>query len=198
MATKTAVIILQREAIKIFAIPPLSPQPPNFFDHNHTHILPLFTIPLPDDIDLYDTIRWNTISNWYFGSSQPLYCDILCYGSILHRFQIILKPDLSTASLQVINTSEFTLHDFNRVIFPKYMICEDAVTCCYIDDRLCETGIYMGLTTACFANDISHGGPVVDILLPEIWRTFDLFLSPASGRFVGVDTDNTVAVLDFF
>jgi hypothetical protein len=39
----------------------------------------------------------------------------------------MLKPDLSTASLNLINTSEFHPHDFNCVMFSDYTICEDTL-----------------------------------------------------------------------
>ena len=104
MATKSAVIVLCEEAVLIWAIPPLSPQLPDFFHHNSTHMPPpLFTLPLSDGIvRLNEWIRWKTLPSWHFGSSLSLYFDILCVNSDLHKFQIMLEPDLSTASLHVI------------------------------------------------------------------------------------------------
>jgi hypothetical protein len=203
MATKTAVIFLREEAILIWAIPPLSHQPPDFFDLNPTHIPPLFTIPFPDGIELHsELILWNTMSSWYFGSSQPLYFDALCQDSKLHRFQILLKPDLSTASLHVINASELTPHDFNGVIFGDYGICEDTLVSCWYYGHPSpdqpKSGVYTGLTSARFANAILHGGPA-NMLLPDIGREFELYCCPASGRIVRLeDGSNSVAVLDFF
>ena len=201
-------IVLCEEAVLIWAIPPLLPQPPNFFDHNPTHVpSPLFTIPFPEGIALYPArMGWNTISSWYFGSSQPLYFDTLCPGSKLNRFQIILKPDLSTASLHVINTFELTPHDFNYVSFQDYRICEDTLVSCwsYYDGGWggppSQCGVYTGLTSARFADVISHGGPAAKMLLPEIGSSKYLshFLCPASGRFVLLDSSDTVAVLDLF
>ena len=61
MGTKTAVIVLCEDAVLIWAIPPLSPQPPDFFDHNPPHVPPLFSIPFPDGIELRpELIQWNT------------------------------------------------------------------------------------------------------------------------------------------
>ena len=204
MATKTAVIVLCEEAVLIWAIPPLLPQPPDFFDHNPTHISPLFTIPYPDDIILHsELIQWNTLSSWYFGSSQPLYFDMLCEDSRLHRFKIMLKPDLSTASLHVTNTTELS-HDFNDVYFPEYRICEDALVSCWTSDEftnwdLFQSGVYTGLTSTRFANIISPGGPVAKMLfLPDSEDGYHCHSCPASGRFILVDHSNSVAVLDFF
>ena len=212
MATKTAVIVLYEKEVLIWAIPPLSPQPLDFFDHHPTHIPPLFIIPIPVDIEVHPdtTIQWNTISRWYFGSSQPLYCDLLCRYTI-HRFQIMIEPDLSTASLYVINTPEITRQDFTDVFLPEYMICGDALVSDFtISNYIPDTHqfqyqprLYTGLTTA--NGIISHGGPAANMLLPEFERGsdwFDLFPCPASGRFVlrvcsGGDSDS-VAVLDFF
>jgi hypothetical protein len=206
MATKTAVIVLYEEAILIWAIPPLSHQPPDFSDHNPTHIAPLFTIPFPGEIVFrHELIRWKTISSWYFGSSHPLYFDMLCQNSKLHRFQIVLKPDLSTASLHVINTSELVPHNFNFVNFEDYRFCEDTLVSCWIFDDLpypYQCGVYMGLTSDHFASIISHGSAATKMLLPYIGHGYRPFLCPASGRFVLLvrDSSNTssVVVLDFF
>ena len=207
MATKTVVILLREEAILIWAIPPLSPRLPNFFDHNPTHIPPLFKIPFPDGIDLYsERIQWNTMSSWYFGSSQPLYFDILCQDSKLHRFQILLEPDLSTASLLLINTSECTPYDFNSVTFQDHRICEDTLVSCWIyssyNDRWdqYQCGVYTGSTSARFSSFISHDGPALaaKMLLPNNGRKHIFYPCPASGRFVRLDSNNSVAVLDLF
>ena len=200
IATKTPVIVLCKEAVLIWAIPPLLPRLPDFFDSNPTYIPPLFTIPFPDDILLHsELIRWNTISSWYFGSSQPLYFDMLCQDSKLHRFEILLKPDLSTASLHVINNSELTPHDFNYVYFEDYRVCEDTLVSCWIfdDDESSQSGVYTGLTSARFADIISLGGPAARMLLPDS-DCYIFYSCPASGRFVLVDDNDSVAVLDFF
>ena len=209
MATKTAIIALHK-AILIWAIPPLSPQPPDFFNHNPTYLPALFTIPFPDGVDFHsEFIQWNTISSWYFGSSQPLYFDILCRDSKLHRFQILLKPDLSTASLHVINISELTPHDFNHVNFQEYTICEDTLVSCWFyrtssnngrrNQLEYQRGVYTtGLSSARFANVTSQGGPAAKMLLSDIGPNCDLSLCSASGRFVLLDSSNSVIVLDLF
>jgi hypothetical protein len=200
MATKTAVIVICDEAVLIWAIPPLSPQPPDFFDRHPTHMQPLFTIPFPDMSHHPARIRWNTISSWYFGSSQPLYFDMLCEDFKLHRFQIMIKPDLSTASLHLINISEDT-HDLFHVLIQPYWICEDTLVSCWIDEDgrqdQYQCGVYMGLTSPPFVNGISHGGPAAKMLLPNIGHKSSLFLCAASGRLVRLD-GNSVSVLDFF
>ena len=57
---------------------------------------------------------------------------MLCQDSKLHRFQMMLEPDLSTASLHDINTSELTPHDFDCVFFQNYRICEETLVACWI------------------------------------------------------------------
>ena len=212
MTTNTAVIVLCEETILICAIPPLLPQLPEFSNIYPTQIPPLFTIPFPDDIVLHsEVIQWNAISPWYFDSSHPLYFDMLCRHSKLHRFKLIVKSDLSDASLHVINTSEPTPHDFSYVSFRSYMICEDALVSCWtrVNDpdlplMQYQYGVYTGLTTR-FANIISHGVPAVQMLLPNPRHDFcRLFSCPASGRFVlkviGGNGGHTSSlfVLDFF
>ena len=103
MPTKTVVIVLCDEAVLIWAIPPIA-STARFFRHHPTHMPPppLFTIQFPAISYHHARIYWNTISTWYFGSSHPLYFDMLSQDSKPQKFQIMLKPNLST--LHVINT----------------------------------------------------------------------------------------------
>jgi hypothetical protein len=205
MATNTAVIVLCDEAVLIWAIPPLSPQLPDFPDDNPTHMPPpLFTIPFPD-ISLHPArMRWNTISSWYFVSSHPLYFDMLCRDSKLHRFQIMLSPDLSTASLHVINTSEHTPHNFDSIVFDDYRICEDTLVSCWIHANQhrepipYQYGAYTGLTSARFSNITSDGRSAAKVLLPDTGHLYLLYSCPASGRFIHMDNTYSVTVVDLF
>jgi hypothetical protein len=205
MVTNTVVIILCDEAVLIWAIPPLSPQLPDFSDRNPTHMPPpLFRIPFPDISHHPARMEWNTISPWYFGSSQPLYFDMLCRDSKLHRFQIMLSPDLSTASLHVINTSEHTSLDFDDIFFENYRICEDTLVSCWIyaeqhqGQYQPENGVYTGLTSTRFSNVTTGGRSAVKVLLPDTGHfLYRLYTCPASGRFVIKDT-NRVAIVDLF
>ena len=122
----------------------------------------------------------------------------------------MIEPDLSAASLYVINIPEITRHDFTSVYLSKYMICEDTLVSHFTISNYdpdtyqyqYQPRLYTGLTTA---NDIiSHGGPAANMLLPDIRLGsdgFDLFPCPASGRFVlhvrSGDSDS-IAVLNFF
>ena len=143
-------------------------------------------------------MRWKTISSWYFGSSQPLYFDMLCRHSRLRRFKLIVKPDLSDATLHVINSSQLTPHTFEYEIAQSYRICEDTLVYCWTDDRYeLERGVNM-LTSAHFTNVTSHGGPTPKMLLPDIGPDCRYFSCPASGRFVGLDSNKNVVVHDFF
>ena len=207
MATKTAVIVVYGLEVLIWAIPPLSPQPPDFNERNPTHIRPLFRIPFPDDIVPHSSfVKWKTISSWYFGSTQPLYFDMSCQDLKRHRFKIILKPDLSTASLHVVNTPELTPHNFPFVYMEDYRICEDTlVSCWFVHANRLDTpsrsrfqwGVYTGSMSARFSN--ITGGPAFKMLLPiiDIRSKCRYILCPASGRFVLRDIDD-VAVLDIF
>ena len=142
------------------------------------------------------------MSPWYFGSSQPLYFDTLCQDSKHHRFQIMMKPDLSTASLHVINASELTPHNFNFVTFQDYTICEDTIVSCwcnasYIGRRNNQN--QCGVYTARLAN-ISCGGPASAAMmsLPDMGTKYVLCWCSAPGRFVRLDSTNSVVVLDLF
>jgi hypothetical protein len=96
---------------------------------------------------------------------------MLRLDSKLNRFKLIVKPDLSDASLHVINTSGLTLHNFKNVSFQSYRICEDTLVSIWrsYDHKF---GVYTGLTTAHFTSDIAW-----------IARD-DHSICPASGRIV--------------
>ena len=160
MATKTAIIVICQVAILIYAIPPLSPQPPDFSNLTPTHIPLLFTIPIPDAIVHHSgPVELKTLHSWYFGSTS-LYFDMFFGGdySKLYRFQIILKADLSTAFLHVINSSErrITPRDFSFVILQDYRLCDDTIiSYWFYDDHdhpgQYNCGVYMGLNFSRFA-----------------------------------------------
>ena len=198
-------IVLYEDGVLIWAIPPLSSEPPDFFyNHYPTHALPpLFEIPFPDSIASY-TLKWITISSWYFGSSHPLYFDMLHQdsNSKFHRIQFMLnlKSDLSTGSLNIINTSELTPHSFDDVIFQNYTICDDTLVSSWFCREHYHYGAYTRLMSAPSrsANVISHRGTVTNMSLPDIGHKYHIFSCPASGRFVLLDSNNRVSVLDFF
>jgi hypothetical protein len=201
LATTTAVIIVGKEAVLIYAIPPQSPQPPEIYDHSLTPLL--ITVPFPDGTAPVRRI-WNTISSWYFSSSQSLYFDTVCEEFNLHKFQIIVEPDRSTASIHLINTSDLTKEDYICLSPEGYRICEDTLVSCWVYNDYCQSefkcGVYAGLTSPDSAHGISHGGPSGKMLLPDMGRRYLLNGCPASGRFIRLDGSNlnSIAVLDFF
>ena len=193
--TKTAVIVPCQEGILIWAIPPLLPQPSDIPDHfldiNPIHIPPLFQIPFPDGIIHHTPIfRWMTLSSWYFGSLDSFYFDIFYTDSRLKRFKAIIKPDLSDASLHIINMTDIFSEDFSGPLetyrhCEGYRICEDTLVHFWSN---CETwGAYTALTSAPFTNIITR------------WIENVESLCPASGRFVyctdGPGGDDTYIVV---
>ena len=131
-----------------------------------------------------------------------LTCSLFRHDYILHRFKLIVEPDLSDASLLIIHTSEHIPHDLEIVHFQRYSICDDALVSCWIydppDEDLYQCGVYTGLTYARFANIISQGGRAAEMLLPDIGSDYRLLSCPASGRFVVLDSSNKIFVHDFF
>jgi hypothetical protein len=143
-----------------------------------------------------------TLSSWYFGSWDSVYFDILFRDSKLQRFKVIVKPDLSDASLQFINTSEITSDDLMKFLeayrdinHDGYRICEDALVNLwnnsFTSNFVNMSGAYTGLTSAPFTNIVTRWDGEVDSLCPT------------SGRFVYcTDSDDgdggpTVIVADF-
>ena len=135
--TKTAIVILCIDEILIWEIPPLLPQESDlhhFLDNNSTHIPPLFKIPLPDDVlrHSHEILGRMTLSSWYFGTGflDSVYFSFF-FTSKIQKFKLIIKPDLSDASLHDINISECIPDDIMtflaRCSAYKYRICEDAL-----------------------------------------------------------------------
>ena len=174
-------------------MPPLSPQPSDlrhFLDNNSTHIPPLLKILFPDGIVRDPPIfTWLTVSSWYFGSMESVYFDKLYVDSILQRFKIIIKPDLSDVSLQVVNRSEIISNDIMKslgaphIVCDGYMICDDAVV--YFWNDIKGWGAYTGLTSAPFTNVVTRWNGLIDSLCPT------------SGRCVYF-TNDEIAVVDLF
>ena len=150
--------------------------------------------------------EWKMVSPWYFGSSHHLYFDMSSkdVSNDPHRFKIELKPDLSTASLHAIYNPGLTPCDDHDAFFEGYMVCEDTLVSFWHYDsdepqsHHCE--VYTESTSACLDNAISHSGPAVKMLLPDIGGGSECILHPcpASGRFVRQDSNNSVTVFDLF
>ena len=163
------------EGILIWAIPPLSPQQSDlrdFLNNNSTHTPPLLKIPFPEDtIRHIPVVGWMPVDFWYF----DLWAfDILYEDSILVRYKIILKPDLSDGSFHVINMSEFISDDMrNSQRVCKYRICEDALVY-FWNNRKMTWGAYAGSKSVPFkfTNVATRSKGYIDSLCP------------ASGRYV--------------
>ena len=160
-------------------MPLLSPHPSDlrhFLDNNSTHIPPLLKIPFPDGILRRTPIlTWLTISSWYFKSWESIYFDSLYTDSMLQRFKLIVKPDLSDVSLHVINKSEIISNDlmksleaYRSRICDGYMVCEDALV--YFWNNRKTWGAYTGLTSAPFTNVVTRCNGHIDSLCPTSSR----------------------------
>ncbi|KAF8802299.1 hypothetical protein BYT27DRAFT_7197407 [Phlegmacium glaucopus] len=203
LATKTALVILHEGGILIWAIPPLS-QPADFDRDNIPRLQPLIRLKFPDGLARHpEPPIWRRMSRWYSGSSQPLYFDMVHERHLeLQRFKIIIKPDLSDATLHFIDTLQLTPRDSERLATPSTSnICEDTMVSFW--DTSDDCGIYTGSILSHPTNTVSHRDPyAVSILLPVDGRGHSHSLCPASGRFVHLDYDDhddisTIVVVDF-
>ena len=168
----------------IWAIPPLLP---NFLDETPTYVPPLFRFPFPDGIERFSSANWNVISSWYFGSCD-IYFDTPCANSKYHRFKVVVKPDLSDASLYYIDTFEFPHRDNALLWQPRfsqaYRTCEDSPVPCWLG-----SGLKCGRLTS-------------TTLSPGLISNFPLVgsLCPASGRFAFIPNSyycSDITVVDF-
>ena len=212
--TKTAFIVIGEDEVLIW--------PADFFDHNNLTQSsippPLIKIPFPEGAAPERHI-WTTLSPWYFFTpSQPLYFDMVSQDEsadffILHKFKLIIDDLTNTASIHTINISEFSTEDYTCLVHEDFRICEDTLVSCwfYHDYRLNEyqCGVYIGLTSprpeSAHTANISHGGPSGRMLLDkkddddgDDELRYMLDGCPPTGRFVRLDGNNNVAVLDYF
>ena len=156
---------------------------------------PLFKIPFPDGIVRHTPIlRWMTVSSWYFGSLESFHFDILYKDSKLQRFKIIIEPDLSDASLHVVDMSEMFSDDLMESLETIYMlcegyrICEDSLVCFWNLNNRGTWGAYTGLMSTPFTNVVTR------------WTRNEHLksLCPTSGRFVYCADDGKIIVADLF
>lgn len=179
--TKTTIHVFCRQGILIWAIPPLSPQsshlPNHFLDDNSNPIPPLFQIRYPDS-SRYEILGWMTVSSWYFGSCESAYFDMLHTNSKLKRFKIVIKPDLSDASLRVINTYNIANDLMDSLSFIRfcggYKICEDALVYFWYNGHK-TGGEYAGSTFVPLTKNVTR------------WK-FGLVHSAISATFANDDT----------
>ena len=111
----------------------------------------------------------------------------------------MLKPDLSSASLHILNTSHLTLRDFHYYPFKitgfaRIPLSPAGFTIILWKKYQC--GVYTGLTVARFA--ISYGGPAAKMLSADYRHEYFCVSCPASSRFVLLDSNNNVVVFDIF
>ena len=184
----------------LWAIPPLSPQPLDFFDDNPTCIPSLFRVIFPDSlIQKTELVKWEVMSSWYFGSSQPIYFDALHDDFKLYGFEIVIESDLSNVFLYARNSSQLSRGDCNLLCrkCSRNSICEDTlVSITYPTSNQCTT--YIRPKSPPPANVISPGGPkaLYTALLSVIGSPQIHSLCPASGKFAYSDIDRII-VVDF-
>ena len=191
------IIVLCDHKVLVWGIPPLSPHPPDFIDENPTHISPLLTTSLPDDITRnYKRIRWEMILDWYAGSSQSIHLGVSTEDLNIHHVEIVIKPDLSDISLHVIHTWQLA-PGFQPLLRHQYHIFEDYthVSQAYVmNDRKGKMHIWS--TSSRPPNVISPESPIILTLsLPRVYAITSS--CPASGRFVYVNFSHKIVVLDF-
>ena len=193
------IIALCNHKVLVWGIPPLSPHPPDFLHQNPTHISPLLKTSLPDDIIRNsECIVWETILDWYAGSSQSIHLGVSAEDwDLNHDVKIVIKPDLSDISLHVINTCQL-VPDFCTILRPQYHIFEDHthVSQPYIIDKD-EGRIHMRSTSSRLPNILPERPIILKLSLPGL-RVLPSSCS-ASGRFVYFPWDHCheIVVVDF-
>ena len=165
------------------------------FHHNPTHILPLFKIPFPDDIASYpyEFLDQMTLPSWYF-ESESVYFDVFCDRDFkLQRFKIVIEPDLTVASLDIINMSETISNDVIKFLIPHYStykacdgyrVCEDALV--YFWNTPSPTRIMMPSAGPANTGLILTSTPFTNVVTgtDTRWTGRIDSLCPASGRLV--------------
>jgi hypothetical protein len=188
--------------VLIWAIPELFHGPSIFLDRSYwnttlNHTSPLLTIPFPDDIE-DRLVGWKTLCPWYFGSSIPFYFDMLCGDGKCLRFEIALKPDLSSASLHFVKTFKVIHDDFIQGMADGYKFCDDQLSFCqFLNTPFPEWPRYREAASPQIFS-ISHSGPTADVILPDLGSRNHLLSCPASGRFIVVsyNSDQKITLVE--
>jgi hypothetical protein len=138
-----------------------------------------------------------TIFSWYCESREFNYFDILHIRNSkfqIDRLKLIVKPDFSDASLDIIYSFEPDHYQnlFGLRAFQSYRICEDTTVSFWsnFDSDNHKCGVNTGSTSALFSWDWPHGTASLDS---------SRSLCPASGRFVyftSGDGDVRIVVVD--
>ena len=155
----------------------------------------LFRVTFPDDlIRKTASVGWGVISNWYIGSSQPIYFDALRDDDVL---ELVIEPDLSNVFLYVRNFFQLSGEYVCRVLFEtnRNRICEDTLVS--ITGFRSMTCIHIRPKSSPSTNVISSGGPKT---LNTVFASGSKFhsLCPASGKFTYSDVvDGHLIVVDF-
>ena len=181
------IIVLDNHEILIWGIPPLSPHPPDFLNDNPTRISPLLKTSLPDGIGTYSRICWETILDWYAGSSQLIHLGVSAESlySMILNVEIVIKPDLSAIFLYVIKTCPVT-HGLLNIFYPRYHILEDHTHVSEVHvDNCNKSYIYIRSTSSRPPNIISPESPIfLRLSIPGFGHYSTSTSCPASGRFV--------------
>ena len=218
--TKTTIIVIYKKGLLIWAIPSLSPQssdPSQYFDKDSTPTLPpLFKIPFPDRTENPEYfLGFMTVSSWYCGSKESLYFDEFHTDSI-QRFKIIIKPDLSDASLQAINDMPVYIPSDeirSALLFIRsggFKICEDTRVYFWFGYRynnkynMCHWGLCGRSTYNPFTINARrwNSGHIHSAVFPNENRPWDGHINslcPASCRCIySTDDGKGIAVVDLF
>ena len=187
------IIALSNDKVLVWGMPPLSPHPLDFLNDNPTRIPPLLKTSLPDDITRKsECILWETILDWYAGSSQSIHLGVLDedLDSDIHNVEIVIKPDLSDIFLYVINTCQFA-RGLHSICSPQYHILEDHTHVSEVDVTNDDSRIYIRSTPE---NPIFLG-----LSLPGLGALHMSTSCPASGRVVYFRRRNyrEMVVVDF-
>jgi hypothetical protein len=201
-------VICDQSAL-IWAIPDLLPGLPDLNSNFHPWFTSEVTIPPLFDISFsvgFPSVERRMMPSWYFGSSSSIFFDLLRHDSTVDRFKIMLKPDLTSAYVQFIDSVN-SIRDDSKfdTTADEYRLCEDLLFSCRIYDNYPLDGwsryrnLHDNEHNRCFA--ISNGGPAGQVILPYILhRTYSLSSCPASGRFIVrlVSDDEKLLALDFY
>ena len=153
---------------------------------------------MPDDITRNsEHFRWETILNWYVGSSPSIHTGVLAKDLDLniHNVKIVIKPDLSDISLHVINTCQLT-PGLRSILIPQYHILEDHTHVSEV--HVSEVGVTNN-DNEIYIRSTPESPIFLRLSLPGLGALNMSTSCPASGRVVHFAPNNLhqIVVVDF-
>ncbi|KDR79805.1 hypothetical protein GALMADRAFT_208115 [Galerina marginata CBS 339.88] len=199
LVDQSSIILLYRSGVSVWSIPPLSPSKPPFSDADPPSVPPHFTLLYPD----LGSVWCEGPCDWYSGSPQPHIYDLIEVDGIdfpikSRRYEVVLGGHLKSAELAERWT--FAISRSADLKFESGFFCENTLVSWWFDSASQLVKVHTGSTFAA-GREAASRKVIVDETL-TLLQTHDIWkgcvgLCPVSARFLYLDTEKGIRVLDY-